>query len=98
LLTVSTIARLLIFAVCCAAVPVLRKREADLPALVKVPGGILIPLLALLLIAWLLAGSSWSETRDVVIAVAVGAMLLTLTRSRASGNAATVGEGTNART
>jgi amino acid transporter len=80
LLTVSTIARLLIFAVCCAALPVLRRREAELPALVRVPGGVVIPVVALALIAWLLAGSSWSETLDVVIAVAVGAVLLVVTR------------------
>jgi amino acid transporter len=82
LLTVSTIARLLIFGVCCLALPVLRRREADLPALVRVPGGVVIPSLALALIAWLLAGSSWSETRDVVMAVAAGAVLLAVTRAR----------------
>jgi zinc transporter ZupT len=41
-----------------------------------------IPSLALALIAWLLAGSSWSETRDVMIAVAAGAILLAVTRAR----------------
>jgi amino acid transporter len=80
LLTVSTIARLLIFAVCCVAVPVLRKREADLPALLRIPGGVAIPSLALALIAWLLAGSSWSETRDVMLALATGAVLLAATK------------------
>jgi amino acid transporter len=81
LLTVSTIARLLIFAVCCVALPVLRRREADLPAMVRIPGGVAIPALALVLIAWLLVGSSWSETRDVVIAVAVGAVLLAIAKA-----------------
>lgn len=84
LLTVSTIARLLIFAVCCVALPVLRKREADLPAVVRLPGGIAIPVLALALIAWLLTGSSWRETRDVVITVAVGALLLAIARRGAA--------------
>ena len=84
LLTVSTIARLLIFAVCCAALPVLRRREADLPAMVRIPGGVAIPALALALIAWLLVGSSWSATRDVVIAVAVGALLLAIAKAGAS--------------
>jgi APA family basic amino acid/polyamine antiporter len=81
LLTVSTIARLLIFAVCCVALPVLRRREADLPALVRIPGGVVIPGLALVLIAWLIAGSSWSATRDVVISVAVGAVLLAVSKT-----------------
>jgi amino acid transporter len=80
LLTVSTIARLLIFAVCCVALPVLRRREADLPAMVRIPGGVAIPALALALIGWLLVGSSWSETRDVVIALAVGALLLAIAK------------------
>ncbi|MEO7082966.1 MAG: amino acid permease [Gemmatimonadaceae bacterium] len=82
LLTVSTIARLLIFAVCCVALPVLRRHEADLPALVRMPGGVVIPVLALVLIAWLLAGSSWSATRDVVISVAAGAVLLAVAKVR----------------
>lgn len=81
LLTVSTIARLLIFAVCCIALPVLRRREDRLPALVRIPGGVAIPAFALALIAWLLAGSSWSETRDVVIAVAAGALLLAIAKA-----------------
>jgi APA family basic amino acid/polyamine antiporter len=85
LLTVSTIARLLIFAVCCVALPVLRRREADLPALIRIPGGVVIPALALALIAWLIAGSSWRETGDVVIAVAVGAMMLALAKTTARG-------------
>jgi zinc transporter ZupT len=50
--------------------------------LVRVLGGVVIPFLALVLIAWLLAGSSWSETPDVVMAVAAGAELLAVTRAR----------------
>jgi basic amino acid/polyamine antiporter, APA family len=82
LLTVSTISRLLIFAVCCAALPVLRKRDVELPALVRIPGGVVIPALALVLIAWLLSSSSWAATRDVAIAVAIGPILLALTTAR----------------
>jgi len=81
LLTVSTIARLLVFAVCCVALPVLRRRETGLPAMVRIPGGVVVPALALGLIAWLLLGSSWRETRDVAIAVAGGALLLAIARA-----------------
>jgi amino acid transporter len=88
LLTVSTIARLLIFVVCCVALPVLRRREADLPAIVRIPGGVTIPALALALIAWLLVGSSWRETRDVAIAVVVGGLLLVIAKLGASANRA----------
>ncbi len=74
-LTISTIARLLVFAVTCAALPVLRKHEAEMPALFRLRGGPVIALAALVLIAWLLASTSWSETRDVLIAAVVGVVL-----------------------
>lgn len=74
-LTISTVARLFVFAVTCAALPVLRKREETLPALFKLPGGPLISLASLALIAWLLASTSWRETRDVLLAAVVGLVL-----------------------
>jgi amino acid transporter len=75
LLTVSTIARLLVFAVTCAALPVLRRRS-DVPAARFVlPAGLWIPAAALALIVWLLASSSFAATRDVAILTAIGALL-----------------------
>ncbi len=75
LLTVSTVARLLVFAVTCVALPILR-RNPDLPAArFTLPGGVAIPAAALGLIAWLLASSSFAATRDVAILTAIGALI-----------------------
>jgi amino acid transporter len=78
LLTVSTISRLLVFAVTCASLPKLR-RMANVPAArFMLWGGPVIPCAALALIAWLLASSSWSETRDVAILILFGALVYCL--------------------
>ncbi|HYW51813.1 MAG TPA: APC family permease [Gemmatimonadaceae bacterium] len=74
-LTISTIARLLVFAVTCAALPVLRRRNTPAPARFRVAGGLTIPVLSLLMIAWLLSGTSITETRDVVLAAVAGGVL-----------------------
>lgn len=80
LLTISTIARLLVFAITCAALPVLRRRATSPPALLTVPGGLTAPVAALALITWLLASTSWNETRDVLLATVAGVALLALMR------------------
>ena len=71
-LTVSTIARLLAYAATCAALPRLRYKKDVPEALVKIPGGIVISVLAILLSIWLLTNSTRVEARDSAIAVAVG--------------------------
>jgi len=83
LLTVSAIARLLVFAVGCASLPKLRRMPAVRPACFAVPGGALFPCAALLLIAWLLASSSWAETFDVAMLSSLGAIFYALGRWRA---------------
>jgi len=75
LLTVSTIARLLVFAVTCTALPVLRRKGEVPAARFVLPGGFLVPVAALGLIAWLLASSSFSATRDLAILTVIGALL-----------------------
>ncbi len=83
LLTVSTIARLLVFGATCAALPKLR-RSPDVPAArFSLPGGLAIPVAALASIAWLLASSSFAETRDVAILTVIGALLYALGRRHA---------------
>jgi amino acid transporter len=71
-LTVSTIARLLAYAATCAALPTLRYRKGVPEAHVKIPGGIVISVLAILLSVWLLTNSTRIEARDSAIALAVG--------------------------
>ncbi len=85
LLTISTISRLFVFVLTIVALPVFRRRPAMAPALFTLPGGLLIPAIAVALIVWLLTGTSWAETRDVVIATVAGALLFLLgRRSRAA--------------
>ena len=71
-LTVSTIARLLAYAATCAALPRLRYKKGVPEALVKIPGGIVISVIAILLSIWLLTNATLIEARDSAIAVAVG--------------------------
>jgi amino acid transporter len=75
LVTVSATARLLAFAVTCAALPALRRKPAIPAARFVLPGGLVIPVAALALIAWLLLSSTSSVTRDVVVLTIAGALL-----------------------
>jgi len=81
LLTISTISRLFVFALTIIALPLFRRRKQMTPALFTLPGGLLIPGIALVLIAWLLLNTSWAETRDVLIATLVGALLYLIGRA-----------------
>ncbi len=79
-LTLSTIIRLSYFALTSAALPLLRRREAQSadavpPAQFRVAGGWLISVLAVGLCAWLLSNSSGREARDAAIAGAVGLLI-----------------------
>jgi amino acid transporter len=82
LLTVSTISRLLVFSVTCASLPKLRRMAAVPAARFVLPGGAIIPCAALALIAWLLASSSWAETRDVMFLLLLGALFYLAARRR----------------
>jgi basic amino acid/polyamine antiporter, APA family len=80
LLTVSTISRLLVFGVTCAALPKLRRSPGAPSARFVLLGGPIIPAAALALIGWLLASSSFAATRDVAILTACGALLYAIGR------------------
>jgi APA family basic amino acid/polyamine antiporter len=82
LLTVSTISRLLVFAVTCASLPRLRQMAAAPAARFVLPGGLIIPCAALAMIAWLLASSSWIESRDVTILILLGTLVYAVGRRR----------------
>jgi len=71
-LTISTIARLVAYAVTCAALPVLRKRTYAPVAHFKLRGGIVIAVAALILSAWLLANSTFTEAWQAAAAGALG--------------------------
>jgi basic amino acid/polyamine antiporter, APA family len=85
LLTISTISRLFVFMLTIVALPMFRRRPDVAPALFVLPGGMLVPTLAFGMIAVLLSGTSWAETRDVLVATVAGAIVYGVRRS-VSGN------------
>lgn len=74
-LTLSAITRLVVYAVSCAAVPVLRRRADVPPATFTVRAGALVALAALVLCAWLISSSTRVEARNVAVAALVGVVL-----------------------
>jgi APA family basic amino acid/polyamine antiporter len=80
-LTVSTIARLITYAVTCAALPVFRRRPDSPPALFRLRGGTIISFSALLLAIWLLANSTLSEARDTAVAALAGLLIYAIYRA-----------------
>jgi APA family basic amino acid/polyamine antiporter len=71
-LTISAIARLVTYAVTCAALPVLRRRPDTTPALFHLRGGTIISIACLVLAARLLANSTLGEAVVAAAAAAVG--------------------------
>ena len=74
-LTISAIARLVTYAVTCAALPVLRRRAGVPAAMFRVRGGPIIAVAALVLAVWLLANSTLREAYTALIAAAVGMVI-----------------------
>jgi amino acid transporter len=74
-LTISTIARLVAYAVTCAALPVLRKKTDAPTAHFKLRGGPVIAAAALILSAWLLANSTFTEAWQAAAAGALGLLI-----------------------
>src|SRR5438128_2181630 len=74
-LTISAIARLVTYAVTCAALPVLRKRAGAPPGTFHLPAGTLISILSLVLAVWLLSNSTSKEAEVSLVAAAVGLLV-----------------------
>jgi basic amino acid/polyamine antiporter, APA family len=74
-LTISTVARLLVYASTCAALPVLRARSGMEGAPFTVPGGLWIAGTALLGCVWLLCQSPVQELKTVGIVMVIGLAL-----------------------
>src|SRR2546425_6518423 len=74
-LTISAIARLVTYAVTCAALPVLRRKASVPAAMFKVRGGPIIAIAALILAAWLLLNSTLVEAIQAAIAAVVGFLI-----------------------
>jgi amino acid transporter len=75
LITLSTVIRLTTYASTCAAVLVLRQRDADHTRLFLIPAGRAISIASLLLIVWLFSSSAWSEAIQTLIAAVIGLAL-----------------------
>ena len=79
-LTISTVARLLVYVSTCGALPVLRRRPAITGAAFTVPGGWLVSVTAMVVSAWLLIHAPLQELLPVSGAVAVGLIVFSLAR------------------
>jgi len=78
--TISTIARLLIYAATCAALPALRMRAGVPSSTFRIAAGMPVSIAALLLILWLLSNSTWREARDTAIATGIGFIVYVVCR------------------
>ena len=74
-LTISAIARLITYAVTCAALPVLRRQASVPAAMFRVRGGPIIAVAALLLAGWLVANSTLKEAYQAGIAALAGLLI-----------------------
>jgi amino acid transporter len=72
LVALSAVSRLLFSAIVCLAVPILRRRQRATPPAFLLPGGPLIPLLAVALSVWLLSGLSVGQAIAGGIGLAAG--------------------------
>ncbi|MCH7824401.1 MAG: amino acid permease [Acidobacteria bacterium] len=80
LATLSAVARIVFYMTTCAAVPVLRRRvEAPADAF-ELPGGMLVPGLALIVSVVILANASEADLKGGGIALAIGAAFYLLTK------------------
>jgi amino acid transporter len=76
LLVISTLSRLITYGTTCAALVALRRRTDVPPAVFRIRAGALIPVLAIALSAWLALHATWIEARAVLVALALGMILL----------------------
>ena len=85
-LKVTVITRVIVYASTCMAVPLLRWRskratpDAAAAGSFRMPAGIPISIICVILCAWLLANSGWREARDVAIATAIGLVIYLVTQ------------------
>lgn len=74
-LTISTVIRLITYAVTCAALPVLRRRGGAQVGGFTAPGGVVAAVLAIALCGWLVSTSTWADLRTTALAAGVGVLL-----------------------
>ena len=85
---VTVVTRVIVYISTCVALPVLRRRDKlmagaehqESRTAFKLPVGVFISIVCVILCLGLLANSSWREVRDVAIAVAIGLVFYVATR------------------
>ena len=78
---ITVVTRVIVYLSTCAALPVLRRRSlAEDPDSFKVPAGVPIAIVCVVLCLGLLVSSGWREARDVSIAIAIGLITYAITR------------------
>ena len=82
--TLSAVARLFYYGGVCAAVPVLRRRQPG-AALIRLPGGLLLPALGVLICALLFTGVDFSQSLILLATVVIAAVNWLVVRRRAPG-------------
>ena len=88
LLTISVLARLVVYAATCASLPMLRRKRNVRPPLFKVPAGSAIAALSIALCAWLLSSSTKREAVMTAIAAGVGLLVYFLCKVKKSSDRA----------
>jgi APA family basic amino acid/polyamine antiporter len=84
LAAMSTVVRLLVYAACIVALPRLQRRCGHADDIFALPGGNLIPFIALLLCCWLVSHAATRSWLITAIFAATGTLLYGLTRRRRS--------------
>jgi len=97
LATLSAVARIVFYMATCAAVPVLRRKVAAPEGAFELPGGVLVPVLALIVSVAILGSAAWVDLQAVragavdvlglptiggTLALVVGGLLYLIARSR----------------
>jgi basic amino acid/polyamine antiporter, APA family len=82
LVTISVLVQVITYAVCCASLPVLRRKAGVPAAAFRSPFGPAIAVTSLSLCAWLLSNSSVPEMMTTAAAAAVGALAYAVSRIR----------------
>ena len=78
---ITVITRVIVYASTCAALPILRRRSlAEAPDSFRLPAGVPIAIVCVLLCLGLLVSSGWREARDVSVAIAIGLVIFAFTR------------------
>jgi amino acid transporter len=84
LAAMSTVVRLLVYVGCIATLPILRRRLGEREGQFRLPGGMIIPVLALLPSLWLASHASLKSWLVTAAFMAAGSVLYAVSRRKAA--------------